>query len=537
MTKTGSTKNKILNLISNGNKTLSEISTQLNLSPSTVSQHIQELLQMGAIMYAENPYIRKWKYYKLNPEFDYRNSGIGAHVVVREKQQMFYYYAAAISIGLIGVFAYILISGATVPQTTGAYTTVQVASENTNLVPVSLTDPPTVPAGTNALLLSYSSVAVHVKGNSTDGWISSGIGGEVNLTSLLNVSQVIARIGLPNNVTVDSARFNVTSSSIIINGTSYNVTVPNDQISTNVSGDGRLNATSEVLLDLSPTVVEIYTNTSTVFVLVPSVKAVVVPQNSSVRFYTNTTVGERLRLNYNATTELNHITGNISLTGVSMSADDNMTKLSVTLTNEGNQIITLNHLLLVGNQTPTIVQESIKTNARALPPLINTGTDLNTSLGMGIGNVLNGAGTVALGTNTTSWRSGGDIADVANITTHGHASATVAANSTNLTTTVNSIAAIKPKVYNRGLYFRIDDNGSLTLAPVSMIHPVPFTGTVNAAGSIGYVLNPGKSVTLTYNGPIFITNNLEVSLIPGNSYNLTVVGSLGTSVKTKVTAT
>ncbi|MDE1850678.1 MAG: winged helix-turn-helix transcriptional regulator, partial [Candidatus Micrarchaeota archaeon] len=43
MGRTGSTKNAILGMISKKERTLSEISEELGLSPSTVSQHLHEL--------------------------------------------------------------------------------------------------------------------------------------------------------------------------------------------------------------------------------------------------------------------------------------------------------------------------------------------------------------------------------------------------------------------------------------------------------------------------------------------------------------
>ena len=66
MAKQGSTKDKILKLISEGDNNLSAISERLDLAPSTVSKHLQDLEISGAIVQKDNPHVKKWKYYQLN---------------------------------------------------------------------------------------------------------------------------------------------------------------------------------------------------------------------------------------------------------------------------------------------------------------------------------------------------------------------------------------------------------------------------------------------------------------------------------------
>lgn len=63
------TKRKILKLLSGRSKTLTEISRELELAPSTVSQHLAELKLKGAILHVENTHVRKWKYYIAAPEY------------------------------------------------------------------------------------------------------------------------------------------------------------------------------------------------------------------------------------------------------------------------------------------------------------------------------------------------------------------------------------------------------------------------------------------------------------------------------------
>ena len=69
MSKTWDTKNRIIEMLAGKKMTLTEISEKLDLAPSTVNQHIKELLQAGAIRQVPNPFILKWKYYEANPGF------------------------------------------------------------------------------------------------------------------------------------------------------------------------------------------------------------------------------------------------------------------------------------------------------------------------------------------------------------------------------------------------------------------------------------------------------------------------------------
>ncbi len=58
---------------------------------------------------------------------------------------------------------------------------------------VMLTDPPTVPAGTTVLNLTYSNVTLHIAyPNGTSEWLPVNASGTVNLFSLVNMSQTIA---------------------------------------------------------------------------------------------------------------------------------------------------------------------------------------------------------------------------------------------------------------------------------------------------------------------------------------------------------
>lgn len=61
MSKYGKTKSDVLKLISENKDTLSIISSELGLAPSTVSKHLNELQDLGAIRLVKSEYAKKWK--------------------------------------------------------------------------------------------------------------------------------------------------------------------------------------------------------------------------------------------------------------------------------------------------------------------------------------------------------------------------------------------------------------------------------------------------------------------------------------------
>lgn len=364
MTKTGSTKNKILNLLATGNKTLSDISAALQIAPSTANQHLNELKEMGAIRNVESDHIRKWKYYELNPSYNYNDSPIGVGIAQNKIQSRVFYYLIGL-VAFAGV-AYLFLSHSN--NSTGINATIPQATNGT-YVPVRLTDPPHVPAGTQSLVIAYSSVAVHTP----SGWVASNSSGTIDLMSIQNVSQVIAGVKLPANSTIDNVRFNITSAIITINGTSFNVTVPNPQISAQISGSGQINQTNNLLIDMSPTVVAIYTNNSTVFVMVPSVKAVLTPGSAQAFARGNNVsesakerqyeIGEKSELSISDINYLSRANATFKLSNAYLNSTNDSVGIRITVTNTGNKSVVLRNILVVGNQTPIIIYNNTCNNA------------------------------------------------------------------------------------------------------------------------------------------------------------------------------
>ncbi|MGC8586980.1 MAG: hypothetical protein ACP5K9_01670 [Candidatus Micrarchaeia archaeon] len=210
---------------------------------------------------------------------------------------------------------------------------------------VQLTDPAQVPYGTEALNVNYSSVQVHYIYGNSSGWVNAGGSGSVNLLSLVNLSKTIGSASLPVNATIDMARFNITSSSIMINGTTYPVTIPSQQITAHITSKGMGSGYTGLLLDLSPSVATIYTLNSTIFVMVPSIKAVVVPGLNA----SSASLDNEAHINAKAREQLDSAAPNITITSASLSANGNSTDFSVTVKDNSNSTVVINHIMIFGN--------------------------------------------------------------------------------------------------------------------------------------------------------------------------------------------
>lgn len=596
MTRTGETKGRILNLIASGNKTLSDLSAELGLAPSTINQHLNELKGIGAIREVDTERTRKWKYYEINPGFS-GQSVPGFVLNTSRMPRKIFYYAAAI--GIVAAIAYIMLisnSASVIP-----------GNLSRSMVPVRLTDPPHVPAGTQSLVINYSSVALHVINESGQGWITSNYSGTVNLMSLINTSQVIGGLDIPNNSTIDGARFNITSAIIMINGTAYNVTVPIRTITAHFSG--KVNSTTGILMDLSPTVAAITTNSTTIFLMVPSLKAIIIPDQATTR---PVRIGATSSLTKNDINDLDASKSNISISGAQISQSNDTVGINITLKNNGNKVESIRDVLITGNQTPVIVyggncsgssgpagamywcdsSSTPNTGEYGIPSVPNnvhvvasvsadawmahgafiadlggqSGSDrqfvMHIASGYGQWAVRipysavqdggNGTIQVRIFKNGTFLQNGITPAVMpivaveftrgANYTTRQDGNITL--NGTALYRLVTPVPASVnvreytgtlplPMPYVRGVAFLIDQNGTLMLANQLYANPV----RIYDSNESGYSLGPGNSTTLHFDGQMLLPSNLKISLSKGSEYRIEVFGSDGAYAVANVTAT
>jgi hypothetical protein len=255
---------------------------------------------------------------------------------------------------------------------------------------VMLTDPPTVPAGTTILDLTYANVSLHVTyPNGTALWLPVNASGTVNLFSLVNMSQTIASTTIPSGSAVDKIQFTIADVDAVVNGVMYNVTTLSDTLVVSVKNSQVNQTLSGVLIDFNPTLVQIQATDANgtlvyYYVLVPSATATIVGDLSREQIK----VGTIVELGQNNRVKLVHVveefSKNVTIASASLSVNGNVTTLSVTIRNDGNFTFRVFGLTLHGefNATRNWKKERIhpdtipfKLNGSSLIPLFGDRDD------------------------------------------------------------------------------------------------------------------------------------------------------------------
>ncbi len=348
-----------------------------------------------------------------------------------------------------------------------------------NNVFISLTDPANVPIGTQGLSITYSSLMVHTISGNTSGWVNVAGSGTLNLLSMLNVSSILGALYLQNGSYINLVRFNVTSSTIEINNTVYPVTLSNNQLTASVLRDDGVNGTTNILLQLSPTVMPILTRNSTRFMLVPSLRAVMV-SNSALR---GSAAGDRRDLNREEELALNQTRLNITLSNAVLSTVGNTTQLSVVVTDNSNNSVILRHVTVFGNQS--VVADHFSINS---PGIVSRDQSGNFS--------------------------SGDNSSRGNLS--------YSSNESEREVEYEGLAQAEFRTVN----FLVNQNGTLTLPSLE-------SNFENA----NYNLSSGQSVTLTFSNPILLgENNVLVKFVTNSTYRLVVQGNQGARATVNVIA-
>ncbi|MGC8479098.1 MAG: hypothetical protein ACP5M9_00290 [Candidatus Micrarchaeia archaeon] len=438
-------------------------------------------------------------------------------------------------------------------------TSVQSSSQTELFVPIQLTDPPHVPYGTQALTISYSSFAVTENyQNGTSTFVNINESGKINLMTLTNLTQVIGGVNIVSNSIISQVMFNVTSADITINNTNYTVNVPSSKIIANINSKNRLVVSnSSILLDFSPTIATIFTANSTVFVLLPSVKAIIIG-NSSMTSKNNQNIGARFKLNASERQRLESSVPNLTIVSSSLSQSNSSTSFSVTVKNNGNQSVVLNHILLYGTINSKIIINNnpiIKINASAIGSERDHISIINSSSNLGIGDnqklrvqTTNAPPSISTGLNsqintTVSVKLNTSSSDKSKNENNSYNTSTDSSQTINssvisnldLNSTDNSEINVEEHVgvnlvNFRVLNFLISQSGNLYLP--SVYASADFK-------SPGYILLPGKNETFTFNGNIIFGHEnsaVSAAIVPGNNYNIRIIGEEGTSASENITA-
>ena len=386
---------------------------------------------------------------------------------------------------------------------------------NSNFIPnvsgktsfaIMLTDPPIVPAGTTQLNMTYSDLSLHlIHGDGTSEWVAIGSSGTVNSFALINMTQTIASANIPFNSTVDKIQFTIDNVKAEINGTNYNVTTLSNTMVLQIA-NAQVNQTlSGVLIDFNPTIVQIQAadangNLISYYVLVPSANAVVVSglDRAQIRVGTIVKLGENNRIK--VAHVIQSLSQDLSISSASLSVNGNLTSLSVTLQNSGDVAFRIFGVSLKGEfntpfDQPYFAMPGLRSsqdfNTTTIPFQIN-GTQLVPPFAPGLIEPMVPQDNVAPMTVGTSDE------------TH-------------------SMRPFPGPITRQGM-------GGQGILPVNPPNRLPDDRNGNAASSY-IVLQPGQSVTLSFNGALsipfgFLRDDSDTSITPvvGNIYTIQLTG-------------
>lgn len=558
MSKIGKTKKDILKILSKKQQTITDVSHTLNLSPSTVKQHFDELLHMGAIVQVENEFIKRWKYYKVDPSFN---------VNELKKENTFtnvipYAIGSVIIIAVIGLFLF--------------YSNYSNSTTNASLIPsthnysltIQLTDPPHVPANTTALILNYSSILIKVLSpNNTQSWVNMSTNGSVNLMSLINTSEILGNIKLTPGYKLEGVVLTAKNANIIIENQTYPVVILNNKIYATVPQNSIINSNSSILIDFSPTVSNIYTNNTTVFIMTPTVKAL---------FYNNFNENKSDKLGLKKALNssqfelfLNH-NSSLSILSSNITQNNNKTKIKINIKNTGNKIVDIKQVMLSGQ-----INSHILLNNRTAIFIHNIGpeNDINISItkinfsnnNEKIISAIKTMGSNILITRQYSFNrmipSNGLYSDnqqlnsssrgkYFNVSMNNNFNSSFQGNEQFLNygidrAEIERFNLSNPEIKNANiginlvflhqLVFFVNKNASLEI-PKFSLNNIQNNSYMNnfMLNNTGYELSPGSNVTLTFNGNITCGNSfIKGELFNNSSYVITVLGSNGTFSEVK----
>lgn len=372
---------------------------------------------------------------------------------------------------------------------------------------IQLTDPALVPSGTQALTIAYSDLQVHLSnaGNQS-GWISANGNGTVDLTKIINLSQTIGTINLPQNSSVNLIRFNVNSATIRVNGNTYYVKLPSNTITVRVNGGQRVNRSSAVLLDFSPAIATVVSDNSTTYVMIPTVRAIITPNASNA---TTRSIGVRVKLGNKNHVELEYYAPDITITGESIAVSGNTTHISVTVKDSSNSSVTLRQVAVLGNISVHVDSTHIQSTLDVL--VANLSENYCQLRNSGSGQVINIS---ALGPIASIYSNYSAKINSSICTENGARDYTSELNRKIL----NFSSTVQTRMSeSRTLVLFVGSNGALG-----------FPSSEEQLNGQGLTIQPGQSATLQFDGVLSTYRDIiTISLVSGGTYRIGVIGTSG----------
>lgn len=218
MGKTGDTKKQIIDILQTKSGTLTDISEKLDLAPSTVSQHLKELVSAGQIRLADDK-PRKWKYYELN-----RGQVASPYARGFQMKSMYMPVGAVALIAILAIGLYLTGSGG-VAVAQQVYIAPGSAVPNGSTV-FTLSDSPQY-YNISAVFVTVTNASVR----STAGkWYKIPLQQRTfNLVDLRNISEIMSGVNLSVG-SYDTMVLSASNVSAIVNGTSKSVFLPSGKL-------------------------------------------------------------------------------------------------------------------------------------------------------------------------------------------------------------------------------------------------------------------------------------------------------------------
>jgi DNA-binding transcriptional ArsR family regulator len=234
MSKAGDTKRRILEMLKRKSMTMTDISRTLGLAPSTVTQHLQEMENAGAIRLVRS---RKLKYYELNeyPSVkvmqpaanNMKRIAIPIAVIALIAVFGFAYYASSSSTPYASAQQVYVAPGSNVPSGSTVFT---------------VSDTPTF-YNITGLFITIENVSIH--SSTTGKWYNIPLQtSSFNLIQLKNISSILSSVKLSNG-TYNELVFHISKVEATVNGTNQSVFLPTNSLrilgSFNISNNGTTN--------------------------------------------------------------------------------------------------------------------------------------------------------------------------------------------------------------------------------------------------------------------------------------------------------
>lgn len=546
MSKTFETKSKILDILKQGAKTPAEIGRTLNLSPSTISQHLKELRESGRIEEFTDEHFKNIKYFRR-----------------LEQPSILASSTAKFATGLIALVVIAVLAFS-------FYTRPVSAASGVGPVSILMTDPPHVPAGTQSLVVTYSSLKVLISNSTGRFWRQINTTGTVNLLSLVNFSKNLSTFNLPANSVVDMMSIRISNASITLNGTTYPVLLTNKNVSVKVFYSNKNSSAYNILFDMFPTVSAVVSGNQTIFIMSPSATAATIGKSAAQLGLPTESRNGLTRLSDIDRRALSESRANISITNASIITSGNLTSISITVLDNSNYSTKLFSAAIYGNASyelslnvspwlpsgaanakmprkiPTLYQDQQMQDAMNFTAhAVGMGEgnadissqniitmDLNrTNMEALAENMSNGSALVGALGNVIRNRGRGDMA--ANLT-DGLASGRIGRD------IIAANYARQRLVEFNSINFFIQPNGTMRLpSPMGIVIANNDNNEMVMPRSMfsEYNLSAGTSATLTYFGSLqFANGHLGVHLRPGAKYTIVVTGEDGASASINVTA-